>query len=225
MEATADRRRDGRPLARLVRLLAWMAAAGCGYVAGFALTLLMAGALEGVLPGGGAGTLLHGLVLTAQVVAWGVLTSAVAAATGAALYGREMRSRSHAAWFLAAGIGIAAFAQFALHEWARLRFGVYSPDYVRGTVFLPAALIAVSVLSFTTRIAPPHARSILAVLLVVPAVWVISIMRDSVTGALDGISREAIPLALAFVAAASYSLVAGIQAARKTGLFRTSSSP
>ncbi len=203
--------RTATRLGLLLRLVALVAATLIAFVASFVLTLWMVGLVEGVLPGGGAGTPVHGFMLATHVVACGILSAGLIAAVAAALYGHETRPDSRAVSFLAVGIAVAAIAEFALHEWARARFGVFSPDYVGGTVWLPAALLVVSLLGFATLAAPPNARLLLKLTLALAALWVVAILGPNIVGALDGVSAESLPLALAMVAASAFTLFAVVR--------------
>jgi hypothetical protein len=213
MDAAAQRRRVGL-LPQALRLFAWICAAALAYVAAFALTLWLIGSVEGLLPGGGAGTLVHGIMLALHVVIWGGLTAGCTGALAAVLYGGETRVDSRAVGFLITGITVAGITELALHEWARARFGVFSPDHVAGSLWLPAALLAVSTVGFAARIAPPYADRLLSAMLTIPVLWVLVIVSGNVPGALDGISWGSIPLALAVVTAAGFSLYAGARAVR-----------
>jgi hypothetical protein len=207
MEAAAQRRRV-RLLPQALRLFAWICAAALAFVAAFALTLWLVGPVEGLLPGAGAGTLVHGITLAAHVVVWGALTAGSTAALASVLYGREAQVDRRALYFVLTGIAVAGVTELALHEWARDRFGVFSPEHV-GSLSLPAAVLVVSTLGFAARIAPRYAVRLLNALLAIPILWVLVIASGNVPGALDGISWSAVPLALSIVGATAFSLYAG----------------
>lgn len=211
MEAAAQRRRV-RLLPQALRLFAWICAAAVAYVAAFALTLWLVGSVEGLLPGAGAGTLLHGIMLAAHVIVWGALSAGSTAALASVLYGHEARVDHRAVYFLLTGIAVAGITELALHEWARARFGVFSPEHVAGSLSLPAAVLVVSTLGFAARIAPRYTVRLLNALLAIPILWVFVIASGNVPGALDGISWSGVPLALSVVGAAAFSLYAGAAA-------------
>jgi hypothetical protein len=100
-----------------------------------------------------AGTLGHGIVLAVDIVLWaGLAGLAVFGLSGLLLTRRPTLSPVILGLFALLTL-LAAWVQFAQHEWARTRFRVYDPEYVGLAASVPPALVFWAVASLAVGIA------------------------------------------------------------------------
>jgi hypothetical protein len=166
-------------------------------VAGIA-TLFGAAAFETLLlvPSGvdaGAGSLTHGLVLSAHVLAWALVAGSTTAWTARLLGLRGEVGRGAQLLFLLGAAGAAAL-QLAIHEYGRARFGYFEPTQIGLTALLPAALVGH--LTFWLAVLVSQGRVASAwVALAISSLFELIIFAGNLPGIRDGISAGSLPLA------------------------------
>ncbi len=94
------------------------------------------------------------------------------------------------------GVTLAIAEELLLHEWAEARFGYYDSDMVWWTAVLSGLVVATSIASFGTLVAPRGARLAPMICQALGTVAIALVVMSNVEGLSDGIRPESVPLAI-----------------------------
>ena len=158
-----------------------------------------------------------------DLAVWILLTAgvslAVVLASGRAVFGAWPSVRPIALAVPLIGVALAIAEELLLHEWAEARFGYYDSEMVWWTAALSGLVVATSIASFGTLVAPSGARFAPMVCQALATLGIVLIVASNVDGLSNGIRPESVPLAIAIgltgVYAASAMLGSWLFAARR----------
>ena len=115
----------------------------------------------------------------------------------------------------AAGVTLAIGVELALHEWARVSYGYYDPDFIGPTAGLSFSVVLVAVAWFWLSVAPPGATAPPRIGLGLSAILVGLIVLSNVPGLRDGIGPNSWPLAILVGWSAVYAIGAAVTSLRR----------
>jgi hypothetical protein len=134
----------------------WLLEAVLVFLTSGAVVFFLGGLWLSDWPGNEAGTVGHGVVLAAEIAAWGIIGAAELLVLSRLKAGHWAVPGIDIQLLAAAGILIAAALEFAIHEWARVRFGAYDPEYVGVTAVLPELLLLLVLLGYQASAIAGH---------------------------------------------------------------------
>jgi hypothetical protein len=184
----------------------WLLEAVLVFLTSGAVVFFLGGLWLSDWPGTEAGTVGHGVVLAVEIAAWGIIGAAELLLLARFKAGHWTAPRIDVQISASAGILIAAALEFAIHEWARVRFGAYDPEYVGVTAVLPALLLVLLLLCYQASGVvgqPPLGFRLAAALC---AFTVVGIFAVNAVGLLDGILPDSQVLAGLVAVATAYSV-------------------
>lgn len=189
---------------------------GIGLASLFGAAWLESQVLVPLALSGGAGSLVHGLVLAGFVTVWGAASAVSVPLLVSRVCGGPRRS-IEPGLVAAVGLLLAVALTLVLHEWARGRYGYFDPDTVGPTSLLPGLLVALSVAVEVVRFATGWLLQLTAGIVGMSWLAAAAIVALNLPGALDGIRPESVPLAALVGALALYLGLVGLIVARLTG--------
>jgi hypothetical protein len=141
----------------------------------------------------GAGSFVHGLVLSAHVLAWALVAGGTTVWVARVLGLRGSITRGAQFMFLLGAAGAAAL-QLAIHEYARARFGYFEPAQLGLTSLLPAVLVGQ--MTFWLAVLSSQGRVVGAwVAFAFASLVELVILALNLPGIRDGLSAGSLPLA------------------------------
>lgn len=167
----------------------WALLSFVGWIAATAATLPVASAIS------------PPSLVRVDLAVWMVLTVlislVVVLVSARVVFGVRLRVSPVAIVVSVIGVSLAVVEELLLHEWAGARFGYYDADLVWWTASLSGLVIATTIASFGTLVAPRGARLAPLVCQAVGAVAIVLVLATNVEGLADGIRPQSVPLAIA----------------------------
>jgi hypothetical protein len=147
-------------------------------------------------------------------VAWGGLAAVLSVPVGRRFVA-GLRF-GHAGWVvLATGFTLGGISMFLLNELDRLRNGMFDPDHVGFAFFAGPSVVAIALATWATLATPGPAARIIAGTMLLAVSALLLALFPSLSGVVDGIRAESIPLAAAFLADLVFAALAAVLVVRK----------
>lgn len=156
-----------------------------------------------------AGTLGLSVQNGLHMIAWGLLTAAVALPLGRRLV-EGIRFQALGWAMLAVGLVIAAVAMTLGNEFVRARYGWYDSEYQGLSLFAGPAIVAIALATWAALAVPRSGVLMPGAAMLTAAAGLAMSLLPSIPGAADGIVADSMPLAAAFLGAVGYAAVAAI---------------
>jgi hypothetical protein len=191
----------------------WLAGALTTVFGSAFLSLGVIGTLDTQVIHSAAGSLAHGIKLSAWLTLWALL--GMVGLLGTTVLARRATQLSFPVLAIpGAGIALAASFQLALQQWAAGRMLDYAHDIIGFSILVPELLITLAFGAFAVDLAPDSARPVVRTAGAVVSVATLATLSLNLGGLQNGISADSWLLGLLMAMAAGYALTVLIRLVR-----------